>query len=62
MTQKDGQNAVTESEHISNNRLEQTEGGQRRIEEVTDEPDDKEADKQYEDKMEDEYAKREGGA
>lgn len=61
-TQKDGQNAVTESEHIPNNRLEQKDGDQRRIEDVTDEPEETEADKQYADKMEDEYAKREGGA
>ena len=35
---------------------------ERRIEDVTDEESQKETDAKYEEKMEDEYAKREGGA
>jgi hypothetical protein len=35
---------------------------QRRIEDVTDEEEQKKNDKKYEERMEDEYAKREGGA
>jgi hypothetical protein len=35
---------------------------QRRIEDVTDQEDQKKNDRKYEEKMEDEYAKREGGA
>lgn len=37
-------------------------GDQRRIEDVTDQEEQKTNDRKYEEKMEDEYAKREGGA
>ena len=36
--------------------------GQRRIEDVSDDVEQKERDRLYEERMEDEYAKREGGA
>ena len=64
-TQQNGQEPVTESEHVPNNRLGGIGNDQRRIEDVTDEPEvveETEADKQYKEKIEDEYAKREGGA
>jgi len=58
-SQQAGQPAVTSTSKYSANSTQQVGGGlgnERRIEDVTD------ADREYEDKMEDEYAKREGGA
>ncbi len=58
-SQQAGQPAVTSTSRYSANGTQQVGGGlgnERRIEDVTD------ADREYEDKMEDEYAKREGGA
>ena len=59
-SQESGQPAVTETTHLptATTNAQQVEGtdGSRRIEDVTD------ADREYEGRMEDEYAKREGGA
>jgi hypothetical protein len=57
-SQQAGQPAVTSTARYPANGTQQVGGlgNERRIEDVTD------ADREYEDKMEDEYAKREGGA
>ncbi|KAL8745231.1 MAG: hypothetical protein Q9190_002613 [Brigantiaea leucoxantha] len=61
-SQESGQPAVSETTRIPSNgtgAVESTTGGaSRRIEDVTD----TDADREYEERMEDEYAKREGGA
>ena len=59
-TQEAGKPSISESSHVpSNNRVGNTGGEQRVIEDVTDQD---ENDGLYEDRIEDEYAKREGGA
>lgn len=57
-SQQAGQPAVSKTTRYPTNDNRQVEGigNERRIEDVTD------ADREYEEKMEDEYAKREGGA
>ena len=60
-TQEAGKPLVSETTtYPSNRQVGDTTGNQRRIEDVTDDPN--EADQQYEERIEDEYAKREGGA
>ena len=60
-TQEAGKPKVTETTRVPAGReVEGERTGQARIEDVTDQDD--EASAQYEDRMEDEYAKREGGA
>lgn len=57
-TQRAGEQPTSETTRLPANQNQQVEGGDsgKRIEDVTD------ADREYEEKMEDEYAKREGGA
>lgn len=57
-TQRPGEQPKTETTRLSANQNEQVEGlnGENRIEDVTD------ADREYDERIEDEYAKREGGA
>lgn len=59
-TQQSGQPAVSESTHVPSKRhVQGSSGEQRVIEDVTDQ---EEADAKYKERIEDEYAKREGGA
>ena len=59
-TQEPGKPAISETTNLPAGRQVGDIGNQRRIEDVTEAED--QAQKTYEEKMEDEYAKREGGA
>lgn len=63
-SQHPGQQPVEEryeTDHAGR-RVEGQSGAQHRVKDVTEEEDQAERDRAYEEKMEDEYAKREGGA